>query len=319
MAQRASTEVFFVIDGFRLEAQACLLAPSLKRHLMAHQRGVAYVREDYVGQMTDFTGDVLAASDVELRVIPGTKGGHRPWLSPYPHGNKILAAALPRDCDVSVFLDTDTVLTRPVDFKAQLGDALIAACVSDYASPSNEHEDWEAFYSAFNLPLPQERVQLNGGRRLTSLPYFNAGVIVFRERTSDGVPLGVGRDWLGTALHFEREVTRPHERTFVDQFTLPILGYLRQMPVKPLDQHMNFNIQGFGNGEGQRQSVAHYHRIGALWKHHVHGRRALETLADIAGHRAPATFLEVFGLEARRKNMKHHLRAMAEAARADAA
>ncbi|ABD54752.1 hypothetical protein [Jannaschia sp. CCS1] len=319
MAHAQSTEVFFIVDGLRLEAQACLLAPSLKRHLMPHQRAVAYLREDYLPKLDEFTVDVLAASDVETRVIADTNGGHAPWLSPYPHGNKILAAAMPRDCEISVFLDTDTILTEPVDFAQELGGALIAACVSDYASSAGTQEDWEAFYAAYSLPLPKDRVQLNGGRRLWSLPYFNAGVIVFRERTIDGIPLEVGRDWLHTAMHFEREVTRDYGRSNIDQFTLPILGYLRKMPVKSMGQHMNFNIQAFGDGEGQPQSVAHYHRIGALWKHKVHGREALDTLAEIAGRRAPETFLEVFGLEARRKNMKHHLRAMAEEALSEAA
>ncbi|OAN77443.1 hypothetical protein A8B78_14135 [Jannaschia sp. EhC01] len=313
MTSQRLTEVFFIIDGERLEAQASLLAPTLKRHLTAHQRAVAYVREDYIDQVNDFTLDVLAASDVEVRTIPGTNLGHAPWLAPYPHGNKILAAATPRDCDVSVFLDTDIVLTGSIDFAAELGDALIAACVSDYASATGTDADWQAYYAAFNMEPPEDRVQLNGGRRLVSFPYFNAGVVVFRERGNDGTRTEVGRDWLGAALHFEREVTRDYTRSNIDQFTLPILGYLRQSPIKPMGQHMNYNVQAFGDGEGQKQSVVHYHRVGALWKHSKHGRATLEILADVMNREAPETYLEVFGLHARRKNMKHHLRAMAEA------
>lgn len=314
MTSHPLTEVFFIVDGDRLEAQACLLAPTLKRHLMAHQRAVAYVREDYIDQLHAFTLDVLEASDVEVRTIPGTSSGHAPWQAPYPHGNKILAAATPRGCEISVFLDTDVVLAESVDFAKELGDALIAACVSDYASATGTDEDWTAFYAAFDMDLPEDRVQFNGGRRLTSLPYFNAGVVVFRERNSDGVPTDIGRDWLDTALRFERRVTRAYSRSNIDQFTLPILGYLRGRPVKPMGQNMNFNLQAFGDGEGQNQSVAHYHRVGALWRHRTHGRRTLETLVDVMDSTAPETFLEVFFLHARRKNMKHHLRAMAEAA-----
>lgn len=311
MKLHPSTEVFFIVDGERLEAQATLLAATLKRHLMPHQRAVAYVREDYRDKMQDFTVSVLEASDVEIRLIPNTNGGHAPWLAPYPQGNKILAAATPRDCDVSVFLDTDTVLTEPVEFADELGDGLVAACVSDYASSTGTQEDWEDYYAAFKLPLPEDRVQLNGGRKLMSVPYFNAGVLVFRERTDDGVPLEFGRDWLGAAMHFEREVKRDYARSNIDQFTLPILGYLRGQPVRIMGQHMNFNIQGHGDGEGQAQKVAHYHAIGALWKHKSHGRNALEAIAEVKGQAAPEQFLEVFGIHARRKNMKHHLRAMA--------
>ncbi len=313
MAASKSTEIFFIVDGARLEAQACLLAPSLKCHLMEGQRAVAYIREDFREQMEPFTVDILIASDVEIRCIPGTDGGHAPWAAPYPHGNKILAAAAPRDCDVSVFLDTDTILTEPVDFASELGDALIAACVSDYAASAGSDEDWAHYYAAFDLPLPTERVQFNAGRKLISLPYFNAGVVLFRERTDDGVPTSVGRDWLKAALQFEREVSRDYLRANIDQFTLPILGYLRGAPVKSLDQHMNFNIQSFGHAPDQRQSVAHYHRLGVLWQHSSHGRLALECLAELRGAAAAEEYLETFGTIAKRKRMKHHLRAMAEA------
>ncbi len=319
MANKRNTEIFFIVDGARLEAQACLLAPSLKEHLQPHQKAVAYVREDYRDEIGSLTQEVLAASNVEIRCIPGTDGGHAPWAAPYPHGNKILAAAAPRDCDISVFLDTDTVLAAPVDFEAELGDALIAACVSDYAASAGSDEDWAAYYAAFGMEPTEDRVQYNAGRQLVSFPYYNAGVILFHERTDDGVPTGIGRDWLGAALRFEQEVEREYSRSNIDQFTLPILGYLRGAPVKSLPQHMNFNVQSFGQGEGQSQSVVHYHRLGILWAHRRHGRRALDRLVEMRGSHAAEEFLETFGTIVRRKRMKHHLRAMQEEAAAFAA
>ena len=313
MARRQKTEIFFIVDGARLEAQACLLAPSLKKHLTKNQRAVAYVREEYHGKLDPLTLDILSASDVEIRDIPNTSDGYAPWAAPYPHGNKILAAACPRDCDISVFLDTDTVLSAPVDFAGELGDALIAACVSDYAATAEGDTDWTAFYAAFDLPAPIDRVQYNGGRRIISYPYFNAGMIVFRERTDDGQPTHIGRDWLDTALRFEREVEREYSRANIDQLTLPILGYLREAPVKPLPQHMNFNIESFGEDDGARQSVVHYHRIGVLWGHGHHGRTALERLIALRGPDAAEEFLNAFAPFAKRKRMKHHIRALQQA------
>jgi hypothetical protein len=313
MANGRKTEIFFIIDGTRLEAQACLLAPSLKTHLADHQTAVAYVREDYRGALNPLTLDVLTASGVDLRVIPGTADGHGPWAAPYPHGNKILAAACPRDCEISVFLDTDTILSAPVDFEAELGDALIAACVSDYGASAGSDEDWAAFYRTFGLEPTTDRVRYNGGRRLVSFPYFNAGVVVFRERTDDGQHTQVGRDWLAAALHFEREVTREYARSNIDQFTLPILGYLRGAPVKALPQHMNFNIQAFGDRDSACQSIVHYHRLGVLWAHRRHGRQALEHLVDQRGPDALDAFLDAFGAMAKRKRMKHHIQAIRDA------
>ncbi len=159
------TDVFFVVDGNRLEAQACLLAPSLRRHLSASQRAVAYVRQDYLPHLLPFTRDVLHASGVEIREIPNTDKGHAPWAAPYPQGNKILAASTPRDCDVSVFLDTDMIMAEPVSFSRMLGAAQIGAVVSDYQASAGQVEDWEHFYDLFGMELPAERVQLHGGRR----------------------------------------------------------------------------------------------------------------------------------------------------------
>lgn len=309
MAAAPTTEVFFIVDGTRLEAQACLLAPSLKKHLTDTQRAVAYVREDSA-PLHALTRDTLFASSVEVRTIPGTNASHAPFAAPYPHGNKILAAALPRDCDVSVFLDTDMVLAEPADFAALLGDDDVAACVSDYKSRAGDDEDWDHYYGVFDMQTPPERVQFNGGRRLISPPYFNGGMVVFRERDADGAPTGIGQAWLDAAVQFEAKVTRDYDRPNIDQFSLPIMAYKRGTPVKALEQRMNFNIESFGQGEGQRQTIAHYHRIGILWAHEHHGRQALEDLVDLMGADAPHRFLEAFAEHAKRKRMKHHLAAM---------
>jgi len=268
------------------------------------------MRQDYRPAIAPLTLDILSACNIDIRTIPETDGGHAPWSAPYPHGNKILTAATPRDCDISVFIDTDTVLAAPVDFAAELGNASIAACVSDYAPSAGSDEDWAAFYAAFEMPPPTERVQYNAGRRIVSFPYYNAGVILFRERANDGSPTGIGRDWLDAALRFEREVRRDYARANIDQFTLPILGYLRGDRVKSLPQHLNFNIQSFGEGAGERQSIVHYHRLGILWAHDRHGRDALDRLVALRGPDAPEEFVATFGAIAKRKRMKRHIRAM---------
>ncbi|MEJ6395184.1 hypothetical protein V8J82_18115 [Gymnodinialimonas sp. 2305UL16-5] len=297
------TEVFFIVDGRRLEVQACLLAPSLRANLNAHQHAVAYIRQDYRAELHDFTADVLQRSGVELREIPDTDSGDAPWAAPYPEGNKILAAAAPRDCDVSVFLDTDTVLMTPVDWAAHLGEAEMAACVSDYGSPNIGEAEWTTFYETFGLPLPEDRVRLNAGRRLLWPPYYNAGMVVLRE-----AGLGLGRQWLEAALRFEAEVQIPYSRTNIDQFTLPILGYMRDAPVKALDQHMNFNVQSFGAATDRDQTLIHYHNVGVLWICPPQARFALECLMAVAGPDAPQRLVEIFGAKLlRRARFKTYL------------
>ena len=319
MAKELSTEIYFIIDGARLEAQACLLAPTLKANMSKSQKAVAYLHQDYRAALDPLTVEVLERAGIETRDIPGRTGAHGPWAAPYPHGNKILAATDHRHCDITVFLDTDVILAEPVDFAGELGKAQIAACVSDYAPSAGSDEDWAHFYEAFDLPPHEERVQYNAGRRIVSFPYFNAGVVIWRERDAKGKPTHIGRDWLTTALSFEQRVTRPYDRTNIDQFTLPILGYLRGKPVKTLDQRLNFNIESFGQGQGHRQSIAHYHRLGILWAHETHGRYALETFTALMGMDATERFLEAFSAHAKRKRMKRHLSAIAIGASAAAA
>lgn len=307
MAKKSSTEIYFIVDGARLEAQACLLAPTLRANMTASQSAVAYLRAEYRSALNPLTIEVLERSGIALREIPGRSGGHAPWTAPYPHGNKILAAADTWHADVTVFLDTDVILAEPVDFAKELGKAQIAACVSDYAPSAGSDADWAHYYAAFDLPAPKERVQYNGGRKLVSFPYFNAGMVIWRARDDKGHPTHIGRDWLQTALQFERKVTRPYDRVNIDQFTLPILGYLRDSPVKALEQRLNFNIESFGQGTGQRQSIAHYHRLGILWAHDTHGRYALETFTELMGADALDRFLDAFGEHAKRKRLKRHL------------
>lgn len=302
-----TTEVFFLVDGARLEAQTCLLAPSLKAHLTASQKPVAYLREDYAPNLHPMTRDILRDCGVETRLIPGTDQTHAPWTAPYPQGNKILAAATPRDCDVSVFIDTDTVLARPIDFAAELGTAQIAASVSDYSSPATDDDSWRSHYALFGLDLPEKRVQLRAGRRLWMAPYYNAGVVLFAERGPDGQPTGIGPAWLEMARDFDHRQDIPYERAFIDQLTLPILGQQIGAPVKDLDQRLNFNIQSFGDSAPDMADIVHYHNIGVLWAHQDHGAAALQLLLDMIGPDGIRAYAETFRPHIKRRRLKRLL------------
>jgi hypothetical protein len=270
---------------------------------------VACLRSGYADRLNGFTREVLARSDVELRLIPGTgpADGHAPWTAPYPQGNKILAAAMPRDCDVSVFLDTDTVLVRPVDFAAELGAAEIAASVSDYASPGTDLDSWRSHYAVFGLSLPEERVTLRAGRRWTVAPYFNAGVVLFRERDADGRPTNIGADWLDVAARFDHAATADHDRVNIDQITLPILGYRRERPVRCLPQALNYNIQAFGPAPVGGASILHYHNLGILWADEHATRATLSCFHELMGPGAIEEWVDRFHPHARRRRLKAYL------------
>jgi hypothetical protein len=296
--------IFLIIDGLKLEAQACLLLPSLRRHLGDSVSVIAYRRKDATAPLQPVTQEVLHSCKVELRDIPGT-GPTDPdlWRAPYPTGNKILAASDTRACDISVFLDTDMVFAAPVDFAKVLGTAKIAAVVSDYSTLSNDEEGWLAFYGHFGLPLPKERVTLLKGRELTSLPYFNAGMIVFREKFGPK-KLSFGGEWLADTLRFDHEISHPYERGNLDQLTLPITATRLGYPVKPVSNQFNHNLQGHGDAPEAQPSLLHYHNFGVLWSHEARGRAALDGLQEILPDQSLDRFYESFLPILKRKRLK---------------
>lgn len=298
--------LFLVIDGLKLEAQACLLLPSLRRHLGNDVSVIAYRRQD-ADALQPTTEQVLAACNVELRDIPGTgPNDPDPWVEPYPVGNKILAASDPRDCDISVFIDTDMVFVAPIDFAALMEGAEIAAVISDYSTHSNTEDGWRAFYGLYGLDLPEERVNLLGGRRLQSLPYFNAGMIAFREKFGPD-KLSFGAEWLKDTLRFDHEMTLPILRVNIDQLTLPITARRLGQSIKQLSNEFNYNIQAYGGLEDEPKALLHYHKFGVLWANAHFGKPVLDDLRDVLQDPTLAAFFESFMPILRRKRLKHLL------------
>ncbi|NCM97295.1 MAG: hypothetical protein GW948_08370, partial [Rhodobacterales bacterium] len=84
------TTIFFIVDGRGLEAQATLLAATLWQHNAAHYPLLAYLPERHVGAVSTPARALFDRCGVTLRPLPPAP---RDWHRPYPHGNKLLAAA----------------------------------------------------------------------------------------------------------------------------------------------------------------------------------------------------------------------------------
>lgn len=149
-------------------------------------------------------------SGVELRPTapdPSTKGGQlyakSGWARPYPHGNKILAAASPREDAWSVFIDTDMVCAAPLKLASLQEPNRLAVVPEGVPSWGKNSDRWERDYAHFGLEVPTERVRLTRRRRIEFLPYFNAGFVMFPN-----APQFEGESfrslWLQTALDFDR-------------------------------------------------------------------------------------------------------------------
>ncbi|MEM9974221.1 MAG: hypothetical protein AAF771_08580 [Pseudomonadota bacterium] len=292
------TCVFFVVDGRKLEAQACMLAASLKRHLAGSVDVIAYRRADY--RVSDFTQSLLQSCEIELRHMAGTgPGSPAIWSRDWPVGNKLLAKAEPRDCDISVYLDTDMLLRAPVDFAAELGEAEVLACVADYIfGPLDTPDAWRKLYSHFGLDLPEERVTLLAGRKLELPPYFNGGFAIFRE-----APIGEGRErfgaaWLRDCLEIDAAEGFEDEREGLDQTLYPVT--IRRLGARLAlgRQALNFNVQAHGAAPGSDIAIAHYHNFATIFRRNPQlGYEAIDNIIETFGETQARAFIEEFRSE----------------------
>ena len=270
--------IFFVIDGLGLEAHAALLAASLVHHNGDRFRYVGYVAARHHPVLSADLKALMDRCGVELRVLPT---GERPWYKPYPHGNKILAAAEARDTSHSLFLDTDMICTAPIDLSgllAERGIGVVAEGVRSYS----DMKRWERIYAHFNLPLPAERIRLLRRWKVAFLPYFNAGFICFPES-----PVADGKRfadlWLDTALTIDHLVLVAQKRPWLDQISLPVTLKRFGLSYILADEMLNFSTSERSPDGGEKPILMHYHRWGYLANWPAARAAALAQTRKIAG------------------------------------
>lgn len=259
MASHADVTFLFVVEGPRLQAQALLLASSLRRH-HPDARLAAYLPAS--------DGTPLPAAIAAMFEATGVTSHHLPkveklWKSPYPHGNKILALAAPRPSRWSVFLDTDMVALAPIDMADMPGPMQVSVIPEGIRSWSKNIADWEKAYAHFDMALPDERIRLLRGRRSSSPPYFNAGFVAVHE--ADQVEgKGFGRLWYETARNFDWRAKLRGKRPWLDQVTLPLTMKRFGFAAKIIDERNNCSISNERKLDGLSPAILHYHRAGFL-------------------------------------------------------
>lgn len=254
----AALTFLYVADGPRLQAQALILAASLQRvHPEAAQ--IAYLPAAGAADLPAAVRETLAAFGAECRVLP-PKGG---WRQPYPHGNKILALAEPRDTEVSVFLDTDMVVACAIDPADLPGPMEVSVVPEGILGWGKDATRWEVAYGHFGLSVPEERVQMLRGKRRLSPPYFNGGFVAMRD--GDRVEgRTFGELWLDTARKFDWHVPVGGKRPWLDQASLPIAMARFGFRHRIIGERNNTSISNGRSFEGLDPAVIHYHRAGFL-------------------------------------------------------
>lgn len=276
-----SITYFFVMDGPRFETPGLLLSESLRSTLHRSAKIIAYVPQAVLGQIHPVIRRMMDLQEVEVRSFDTNQAK---WSSPYPHGNKILAALEPRDTDLSVFLDTDVVCLTPPDFSDITPNTALFATPEGVATWGREDSDWEAVYDMFDLPVPDWRVRLTKGYGRTILPYFNAGVVGFVE---SGLP-GTGRlpeMWHDTALAIDAAPHIANKRPWLDQISLPVAAARLGGEIKVLPGLYNFSAYRLPeNPDISQVKFFHYH-MPAHYRKHALSRRVSEYLLARAPER----------------------------------
>ena len=276
------TTIFFIVDGRGLEAQATLLAATLWQHNADRYPLLAYLPERHVGAVSNPARALFDRCGVTLRPLPPAP---RAWHRPYPHGNKLLAAADRRAGDWSLFLDTDMICLAPLDLAPLQQPGRIGVLPEGVPSWGREGDRWARAYAHFGLPLPEDRVTLTRRKRRSHLPYFNAGFVLMPEADVTG-GRSFGQIWLETALDFDWNAPIGGKRPWLDQITLPLTLKRFGLDYNLVPVDYNYSISDRAPDPEARPHIIHYHRWShlAAWPQRA---QALATLAQVAG---PALF-----------------------------
>jgi len=205
---------FYIVEPPTYEIMACDLLASIRSYFGDDVEAVGYCPEH---RMDELHPAVLKAHEMmNAQIRPMRTEGM--WDTPYPHGNKIIAALQPRDTEYSAFLDSDILFLRPnrLDnlFRRDHVSCTVAASMM-WAGPTI----WEDIYGVFGMDVPAERIKLMRWRKKVP-PYFSSGLVTFPEKLADGRRFG--EVWYDCARQVDRAEHIDNRRPYLDQMTLPV-------------------------------------------------------------------------------------------------
>ena len=299
-------KIFFLVDGRKVEAQSIYLATSLARYLPVGWTATAMIRSDYLPKVSPLALEILKTCDIAVTELVCDLTGCQPWGQAYPIGNKILAAAQMPAEGSFLFLDTDMVVLKRLDFSALSDPNAIYANRSDYIcgidAPVDEHEDyWRRYYSFLGSVLPEQRIRLRGARKRLYMPYFNAGFLLFHNRPQTEAG-HFGKAWLADAVRFEAGCDVPFPRVNIDQITLPITALKAHRDIVEVEDGFNLNIARKAQSEGG-ESIIHYHDLLNLYSY-SRIEEIMENTIEVIGKPEFAAFLRQFPRETKIRQIK---------------
>jgi len=221
--------ISFVCQAGRLEAQAVLLAASLRAHFPADLELIAAYPHRR-GALATATTEALRELRAELINI------ENPLEVNYLIGHKVAALALLSGPKFGLFLDSDIIAMRAPDALSGRMAAVPA---------SVQHCDlakWEHIYDSFNLEIPRNAPATLLSEETTA-PYYNTGLI--------SVPGDLAKHftdtWVDCASRIDADPFIPSnaKRPYLDQISFPVAAALCGHEIEVLDEKWNYRGWGW--------------------------------------------------------------------------
>lgn len=230
----------YIVEPPDYQFMACKLLASIRCQFGEDVAAIGYCPAH---RMEELDPAVLKAHEVmggEIRPMVTEEQ----WSSPYPHGNKIIAARQPRDSEYSAFVDSDVLFLKPNTPDALCRPAHVS-CSAAASLRWTGDEIWDHIWPAFGLEVPTERLPLMRERRGDRVPYFSAGLVVFPETGPNRFP----DVWYETARHLDTVEDLPNRRPYLDQFSLPVAIRRAGLDWNVLPEEQHFILGGRMRGK----------------------------------------------------------------------
>lgn len=154
-----------------------------------------------------------------------------PVASDYRIGNKVAALAAGDAAGLRVFLDSDMLCLRALDWPV-LRSHRLAAKPADMATFGSD-ETWQRLYARVGLALPSVRVVATIGQQMM-YPYFNAGMLATTEADALA-PL-----WAQLCREVDVMADINPRRPWLDQIALPLAVACLGLETRSLGEDWNY-------------------------------------------------------------------------------
>ncbi len=245
--------IIFIVDYGKFEWQAICLAASIRSFVRDRDfEVIAYCPEHRIGKLEDITKEWLQKLDVKLEPLDVASD----YSPAYPHGNKILACAAPRQTDFCLFMDTDMIFVRPTNLGVLFEQGGFCAARETNARWANELELWDRLYEKNAPDAPRDLAVFSNGRLAPS--YYNAGFFGFDDRPSLKTGKRFGEIWREISYQIDADKKITEKRPFLDQISLPVAVGASGFTPTELSAIYNTHIR-FEPEAGPDVRVLHYH------------------------------------------------------------